>query len=94
MIKIDRSFITDLEQDDTTIVEAIIYMARGLRLDVVAEGVETTTQANSLNALNCRLAQGWLYAPALPADQITTLLGQTLPLPGSARRSDRAAQPA
>jgi diguanylate cyclase (GGDEF)-like protein len=87
MIKIDRSFVADLEQGDrdATIVEAIINMACGLRLDVIAEGVETATQASSLNALGCKLAQGWLYAPALPADEIIALLGQALSVPVAAR---------
>jgi diguanylate cyclase (GGDEF)-like protein len=80
MIKIDQSFIADLEPSnkDATIVEAIIYMARGLRLEVIAEGVETTTQAAALNLLDCKLAQGWLYAAAMSADEIALRLGQPL----------------
>jgi EAL domain-containing protein (putative c-di-GMP-specific phosphodiesterase class I) len=83
VIKIDRSFIADLEQDDrdATIVEAIIYMARGLRLEVVAEGVESQTQAASLNALNCKMAQGWLFARATSAEGIVDLLGRPLDAP-------------
>jgi EAL domain-containing protein (putative c-di-GMP-specific phosphodiesterase class I) len=81
VIKIDRSFIADLEQSDrdATIVEAIIYMARGLRLRVIAESVETTTQATTLNSLRCELAQGWLYSRAIPRDEIAGLFGRALP---------------
>ena len=64
IIKIDRSFIADLARGDrdATIVEAVVYMARGLRLEVIAEGVETVAQASALNLLNCEMAQGWLFA--------------------------------
>jgi diguanylate cyclase (GGDEF)-like protein len=79
-IKIDRSFIADLEPGDrdATIVEAIIYMARGLRLDVIAEGVETREQATALNQLSCRLAQGWLFAKALPPPEIVAMLDRDI----------------
>jgi diguanylate cyclase (GGDEF)-like protein len=80
VIKIDRTFIADLEGEDDgmPIIEAIINMARGLRLEVVAEGVETRCQANMLRELGCRLAQGWLYAPALPRDEVRGLIGKPL----------------
>jgi EAL domain-containing protein (putative c-di-GMP-specific phosphodiesterase class I) len=85
VIKIDRSFVADLDEDDrdATIVEAIVYMARGLRLEVIAEGVETVNQVRALNALDCRLGQGWLYAPAVSAPEIADLLGSPLH-PGTA----------
>ena len=76
-LKIDRSFIADLGESaegDSTIVEAILNMARGLGITVVAEGVETQAQADLLLALHCITAQGWLYAPALPAGKLTPLL--------------------
>ncbi len=82
VLKIDRSFVADLECDDkdATIVEAIICMARGLRLTVVAEGVETATQAAALGDLGCDRAQGWLYARAVSPERITALLGRPLPV--------------
>jgi diguanylate cyclase (GGDEF)-like protein len=76
-LKIDRSFIADLgetAEGDSTIVEAILNMANGLGITVVAEGVETQAQADLLLALHCIRAQGWLYAPALPAGKLTPLL--------------------
>jgi EAL domain-containing protein (putative c-di-GMP-specific phosphodiesterase class I) len=76
-LKIDRSFIADLgetAEGDSTIVEAILNMANGLGITVVAEGVETQAQADLLLALHCIRAQGWLYAPALPAGKLSPLL--------------------
>jgi EAL domain-containing protein (putative c-di-GMP-specific phosphodiesterase class I) len=68
-IKIDRHFISGLDSnpDDTTIVEAILRMAAGLRMDVVAEGVETAGQAAILHAMGCRIGQGYLWSKPVPA---------------------------
>jgi len=71
-LKIDRSFITDLTEndDDAAIVTAIIQMAKSLRLRTVAEGVETAAQLETLRALGCEMAQGYFLAPPMPADQL------------------------
>ena len=62
-IKIDRSFVKSLPQeDDIAIVQTIIAMAKNLNLKVVAEGVETTVQASFLMAAGCDAMQGHLYA--------------------------------
>jgi diguanylate cyclase (GGDEF)-like protein len=69
-IKIDRRFIAGISRatDDTTIVEAILRMAVGLRLAVIAEGVETAEQAAILHNMGCRRGQGFLWArPMAPA---------------------------
>ncbi len=68
-LKIDRSFINDLPDDesDAAIVDAIIRMAGALRLTVVAEGVETQSQRDFLVAIGCDEFQGYLCAPALDA---------------------------
>ncbi len=68
-LKIDRSFVRDLETagDNAAIVAAIIAMAHSLRLRVVAEGVETAGQMRRLAEQGCVLQQGWLFAKALPA---------------------------
>jgi EAL domain-containing protein (putative c-di-GMP-specific phosphodiesterase class I) len=50
-------------------------MARGLGVDVVAEGVETEAQAAALQALGCEYAQGYLYGRPVPAEEISILLG-------------------
>ncbi|MET1116702.1 MAG: EAL domain-containing protein [Comamonas sp.] len=71
-LKIDRSFITDLTEndDDAAIVTAIVQMAKSLRLHTVAEGVETAAQLALLRTLGCELAQGYFIAPPMPADQL------------------------
>ncbi|MEP6971509.1 MAG: EAL domain-containing protein [Betaproteobacteria bacterium] len=68
-LKIDRSFVTGLPEDDSdrAIVSATIAMARALKLSVVAEGVETQAQMACLRELDCAAYQGYLCSPALPA---------------------------
>jgi diguanylate cyclase (GGDEF)-like protein len=75
-LKIDRSFIHDLQQgtQDTTLVETIIGMCDSLKLSVVAEGVEHETQFEYLLARGCREFQGFLFYRPLPAAQVTELL--------------------
>jgi diguanylate cyclase (GGDEF)-like protein/PAS domain S-box-containing protein len=70
-LKIDRSFIRDLVTDpnDAAIVSAILVIARQMRIDVVAEGIEGYQQAQKLKLMNCRYGQGYLYAkPQAPED--------------------------
>ncbi len=68
-LKIDRSFITGLPQDDSdaSIVRAILQMARALGMKVIAEGVETEAQRQFLQLAGCDEFQGYLFAPALDA---------------------------
>jgi diguanylate cyclase (GGDEF)-like protein/PAS domain S-box-containing protein len=77
-LKIDRSFVDALgmEQERTAIVEAIIGMARALSLDVIAEGVENEVQLEELRRLGCDYAQGHLFHAALPAHEVTRLIGE------------------
>ncbi len=67
-LKIDRSFISDVEhiEEDAQIVRTILALGDALKLKVVAEGVETQRQAELLLSLGCQAAQGYLFAPALP----------------------------
>jgi Amt family ammonium transporter len=91
VLKVDRSFISDLgrEGHDATIVAAVINMARGLRIEVVAEGVETGEQAALLRALGCELAQGYLYSRPVPASRAAKLLDVSFaPAPPAEVRSD------
>ena len=76
IIKIDKTFVRDIttDQDDATIVSAIIAMARSLRLKVVAEGVETQEQFDFLRAQGCDAMQGYFFSKPLPADKILNLL--------------------
>ncbi|MBD1545857.1 putative bifunctional diguanylate cyclase/phosphodiesterase [Roseibium aggregatum] len=75
-IKIDRSFINDIgnEDDADAIVRAIISMGHALKMDVIAEGVETLEQANILMAEGCEQVQGFLYGRPMPRRDIETLL--------------------
>ena len=68
-LKIDRSFISGLPdaESDSAIVQAIVSMARALRLQVVAEGVESHAQCMFLQRSGCDQGQGYLFAPALDA---------------------------
>jgi diguanylate cyclase (GGDEF)-like protein/PAS domain S-box-containing protein len=77
-LKIDRSFVDALgiEQERTAIVEAIIGMARALSLEVIAEGVESEVQLSELRRLGCDYAQGHLFHAAMPAADVSRLLGE------------------
>ncbi len=75
-LKIDQSFVRDLVSDssDQAIVQTIIAMADSLKLDVIAEGVETEAQRAQLEKMGCRRYQGYLFSRALPAPQLRALL--------------------
>ncbi len=75
-IKIDRSFVRDLEHDsdDDAITAAVIGLGRSLQLQVTAEGVETHGQARRLRDLGCDHAQGYLYAKPMAGSQVPDLL--------------------
>ena len=75
-IKIDRSFVKDIPDDDdaATIVMAIILMAHSLRKQVVAEGVETQAQVEFLRARHCEFAQGFLFSEPLPVREFSQYL--------------------
>lgn len=75
-LKIDRSFIHDMESDpdDRAIASTIVSVGRNLRLSVLAEGVESATQLDYLRQMGCDLAQGYFFARPLPPEEITELL--------------------
>jgi PAS domain S-box-containing protein len=70
-IKIDRSFIDDLDADTTerALVQAVIDLGHALGLQVVAEGVETQSQADLLRQMGCDIFQGFLFARPMPGDE-------------------------
>lgn len=78
-LKIDRSFVKDLPQSaqDAAITKAIIAMAKSLKMEVVAEGIETLEQAEFLRANGCDKAQGYYYSKPQPAAQVRELLRRT-----------------
>jgi EAL domain-containing protein (putative c-di-GMP-specific phosphodiesterase class I) len=71
-LKIDRSFVVDLMERGQTraVVSAILVLAEGLDLDVVAEGVETPAQLELLRDLGCGLAQGFGLAKPMPIEEL------------------------
>ena len=75
-LKIDQSFVRDLsiDLDDTTIVETIIAMANKLKIEVIAEGVETEAQRAFLEQHDCQLFQGYLFSKPVPIEQFELLL--------------------
>lgn len=79
VLKIDRSFISRLGADasTTSIVHAVVDLARNLDLQTVAEGVETESQAQFLRAVGCEWAQGYLYARPMDARSVPAYLGIT-----------------
>ena len=79
-LKIDRSFVRDMEVDrsDVAIISSIVAMAETLGLGLVAEGVETINQARHLMSVGCHVMQGYLFAPALPAEAYAALLSGAL----------------
>ena len=76
ILKIDRSFIQDIpdDEDAIAIVKGITALAHSLRMKVVAEGVETAAQQETMALLNCEFLQGYLYSKPLPAELIETQL--------------------
>ena len=77
-IKIDRSFISRMENDLTSreLVNIIVLLAKNLGLHAVAEGVETESERKRLTALECEQMQGFLYSKPLPSDAASQLLAE------------------
>jgi diguanylate cyclase (GGDEF)-like protein/PAS domain S-box-containing protein len=75
-LKIDKSFVRDVavNADDATIVGTIIHMGRNLKMDVVAEGVETEDQLNFLRTQDCTYVQGLLFGDPMSSDNYLELL--------------------
>jgi len=73
-LKIDRSFINRIGESGAPLVTAVISLARGLNLDVIAEGVETRAQVNFLKSHGCRYMQGFLFSKPLTASQLEQVL--------------------
>ena len=64
----------DTRADDASIVQAIVSLAHGLHLKVVAEGVETEAQVEALRALGCDQYQGYYCSPAVPPDEFEQII--------------------
>ena len=79
-VKVDRSFVMDLptNADDMAITRAVIAMAHQLKMEVVAEGVETNEQLEFLAKQKCEYAQGWLFSKAVPLEDVIDLVKSDL----------------
>lgn len=80
VIKIDRSFTSRLgsNKQTDTLVRTIILMAKGLNMDVIAEGVETYVQLEMLQSMGCEEAQGYLFSPPVSATAVRSFIGRRL----------------
>jgi diguanylate cyclase len=97
-LKIDRSLVRDLvtDDDDASIVSAVISMGKSLHMRVVAEGVETSEQLEFLQEHSCPFGQGYYFSPPVVAREFTQLLRisagsvtETQPSDGVSVRRDR-----
>jgi diguanylate cyclase (GGDEF)-like protein/PAS domain S-box-containing protein len=91
-LKIDRTFVRNMTKDNNylKIVQAIIMLAHGLGMTVIAEGVETEAQLSQIKALGCELAQGFYISKPWDVQGIKQLLSQTFA--GDNRFSNRSAK--
>ncbi len=89
-IKIDQSFVEDIERDpfDAAIVCAVLELGKNLGMQVVAEGVETLGQARFLHTRGCEVAQGFFYARPMPAARLPELLAGECESLYAARRGE------
>lgn len=80
-IKIDRSFVNQVPEDEASrsVVEAVMLLARRLGQSVVAEGIETIEQKRELQALGCGLGQGYLFSRPVTPEQIVALARRVQP---------------
>ena len=79
-LKIDRSFTQEMLKDKESfeIVKTIIALARTLKIDVIAEGIENLKQFKVLKTLNCKLGQGYLFSEAVDCESAASLIKQTV----------------
>lgn len=80
-LKIDRSFIQDIhiKPDNAAIVRAVLSLAKSLKLDVIAEGVETEGELDFLRSQNCNNIQGYYFSKPIPYHSLTTLIKRGWP---------------
>ncbi len=76
ILKIDRSFVRDVERDEdaSAIIGAVVNLGKSLNIRTVAEGIETAEQAARLTAKGCDYGQGFFYSPAVPAAELPLLV--------------------
>ena len=88
-LKIDRSFVKriDSTEANTEIVDTIVTLAKVLKMDLVAEGVETEYQVSKLQNLGVKYAQGFLFSKPLPAEELAAFIGQKAHLLSESRKT-------
>ena len=76
ILKVDKSFVAQVDQEDGRgeLVRTIVRLGESLRLETVAEGIETAGQRAALEAMGCTFGQGFLFARPMPADELDELL--------------------
>jgi diguanylate cyclase (GGDEF)-like protein/PAS domain S-box-containing protein len=76
IIKIDESFVSPTRESvrNDTLLEAIVTLGNNLNMTMIAEGIETETQLERLRHLGCELGQGFLFSPAVPANDVLPML--------------------
>jgi diguanylate cyclase (GGDEF)-like protein/PAS domain S-box-containing protein len=81
-LKVDQSFVKDIEttHDDACIVDAIVSMAHGLKLNIIAEGVENQAQLDYLRSLGCQEIQGFFFGRAQPGYEVRNRLDRQRPI--------------
>ena len=77
-LKIDRSFVSAMTMEQSNIIQAIVALAQALRLEVIAEGIETLDQLSRLSQLGSDGGQGYLFAAALTAPNAESVLANGL----------------
>jgi sensor c-di-GMP phosphodiesterase-like protein len=94
IIKIDKIFIDSIGTDrhSHTIIETLIDLAQNMRMDIIAEGVETFEQVVALRDLGIRAAQGFVFAPPLPGSSFLQLVETIEPLKPSVEPADTRAE--
>ena len=90
-LKVDRSFVSGLSEgpENFAIVKTVVDLARSLGLSVVVEGIETEEQLQVVQELGCEFGQGWLFARAMAASAVETLLQNPDSILGPLRRGGR-----
>jgi sensor c-di-GMP phosphodiesterase-like protein len=91
-MKIDKFFVDTIEDDSTSrIVKTLVHLAEGLRMNVVAEGIETEPQIRSLLACGVQQGQGYIVSPPVPSARLLELIEMRQPSAAAERSSTRAA---
>ena len=85
IVKIDRSFVTELGRggSDAALVRSVLDLGEALNMEIVAEGIEDTTQLDSLKAMSCAVGQGFYFSRPLTGVEMSAILGARVSTPRS-----------